>query len=172
MDQTLTLVLRFIHIVGGVFWVGAVFLQVGFIFPTMRETGATGVRFMQELMQRRRLSVYMNSAAGLTMLSGIIMYARMAAMTDGAWAETRAGMTFGIGGLATIIAGIIGGSVIARGGNRLGKIGAAIQASGGGPSAEQSAEIAAIQSKMWNAMRVVAVLLLIAVTAMAVARYV
>src|SRR5919108_6390332 len=146
MDQTLTVALRFIHIVGGVFWVGAVFLQVGFIFPTMRATGATGGRFMQELMQRRRLSVYINSAAGLTMLSGIIMYARMAAMTDGAWAETRAGMTFGLGGLATILAAIIGGAVLGRGGNRLAKIGAAVQASGGAPSAEQTVEISAIQA--------------------------
>jgi hypothetical protein len=172
MDQLFTVILRFIHIVGGVFWVGAVFLQVGFIFPTMRATGATGVRFMQELMQRRRLSVYMNTAAGLTMLSGIIMYARMAAMTDGAWAETRAGMTFGLGGLATIIAGVIGGAVLGRGGNRLAKIGAAVQASGGAPSAEQTVEIGAIQARMWTALRIVAVLLLIAVTAMAVARYV
>jgi hypothetical protein len=172
MDQTLTLVLRFIHIVGGVFWVGAVFLQVGFIFPTIRETGATGGRFMQELMRRRRLPVYMNTAAGLTMLSGIIMYARMAAMTNGAFAESRAGMTFGIGGLATILAAIIGGAVIGRSGKRLATIGATVQASGGAPSAEQSAEIAAIQGRMGKAMQVVAVLLLIAVTAMAIARYV
>jgi hypothetical protein len=172
MDQTLTLVLRFIHIVGGVFWVGAVFLQVGFIFPTIQETGATGGRFMQELMRRRRLPVYMNAAAGLTMLSGIIMYARMAAMTNGAWAETRAGMTFGIGGLATIVAAIIGGAVVGRGAKRLAAIGGSVQASGGPPSAEQSAEITSIQGRMWGAMRVVAALLLFAVTSMAIARYV
>jgi uncharacterized membrane protein len=171
MDQTITLLLRFVHIVGGVFWVGAVFLMVGFIFPTVRETGPTGGRFMQELMQRRRLSVFMNSAAGLTMLSGFIMYGRITAATDGAWAGTRAGMTFGIGGLATIVAGIIGGAIVGRGAARLAKLGQSIQASGGAPSPEQAAEVGRLQARMGNAMRVVAALLLVAVTTMATARY-
>lgn len=171
MDQTITLLLRFVHIVGGVFWVGAVFLMVGFIFPTVRETGPTGGRFMQELMQRRRLSVFMNSAAGLTMLSGFIMYGRITAATDGAWAGTRAGMTFGIGGLATILAAIIGGGIVGRGGARLAKLSQAIQAAGGAPSPEQSAEIGKLQTRMGKAMRAVAALLLLAVTTMAIARY-
>lgn len=171
MDQTLTLVLRFVHIVGGVFWVGAVFLMVGFIFPTVRATGPQGGRFMQELMQRRRLSVYMNAAAGLTMLSGFILYGRLIAATDGAWAGTRTGMALGIGGLATVIAAIIGGSIIGRGGQRLGKLGEAIQASGGPPSPEQAAEMSRLQARMGGAMRVVAGLLLVAVTSMAIARY-
>ena len=170
MDQTFTLVLRFVHIVGGVFWVGAVFLMVGFIFPTVREAGPQGGRFMQALMQRR-LSVFMNTAAGLTMLSGFIMYGRILGATNGAWGGTRAGMTFGIGGLATVIAAIIGGSVVGRGGQRLAKLGAAIQASGGPPSAEQSAEMSRLQARMGKAMRAVAVLLLVAVTSMATARY-
>lgn len=169
MDPTITLVLRFIHIVGGVFWVGAVFLMVGFIFPTVRAAGPQGGRFMQEL-QRRRMSVFINAAAGLTMLSGFIMYGRMIAATDGAWGSTRAGMTFGIGGLATVLAAIIGGS-IGRNGKKLAKLGESIQASGGAPSAAQTAEMTALQARMGAAMRVVAVLLLVAVTTMATARY-
>ena len=141
MDQTITLVLRFVHIVGGVFWVGAVFLMVGFIFPTVRETGPAGGRFMQELMERRRLSVFMNSAAGLTMVSGFIMYGRITAATNGAWAGTRAGMTFGLGALATILAAIIGGAVVGRGAARLANLGQAAQAAGGAPSPEHAAEI-------------------------------
>ena len=171
MDQTVTLVLRFIHIVGGVFWVGAVFLMVGFIFPTVRETGPTGGRFMQELMQRRRLSVFINTAAGLTMLSGFILMGRIVAATDGAWMNTRSGMTFATGGLATIIAAIIGGAIVGRSGKRLTTLGTAIQASGGPPSAEQSAEMSRLQARMGKAMHVVAALLLVAVTSMATARY-
>jgi uncharacterized membrane protein len=172
MDQALTLLLRFVHIIGGVFWVGAAFLMVGFVFPTVRATGATGGRFMQEMMQRRRLPVYMNIAAGLTMLSGFILYGRMTAMTDGVWAGTPAGITFGIGGLAAILAAIVGGAIVGRSGRRIAKIGEAIQAAGGAPSAEQAAEISAIQTGMGKAMRGVAGLLFIAATAMAIARYV
>jgi hypothetical protein len=132
---------------------------------------ATRGRFMQELMQRRRLSVFMNTAAGLTMVSGFIMYGRITAATNGAWAGTRAGMTLGIGGLATILAAIIGGAIVGRGGTRLAKLSQAIQASGGAPSPEQTAEIGRLQARMGKAMRAVAALLLVAVTTMATARY-
>ena len=170
MDQTITLVLRFVHIVGGVFWVGAVFLMVGFIFPAVRAAGPQGGRFMQEL-QRRRMPVFINAAAGLAMLSGFIMYGRMIAATNGAWASTRAAMVLGIGGLATVLAAIIAGSIVGRGGQKLAKLGASIQASGGAPSAAQTAEMTALQERMGKAMRAVAVLLLVAVTTMATARY-
>jgi uncharacterized membrane protein len=171
MDQTVTLALRLIHIVSGVFWAGAVFLMVGFIFPSVRDAGPGAAPFMQQV-QRRRLPVFMNAAAGLTMLSGLILYGRAIAMTDGAWARTNSAMLFGIGGLATIIAAIIGGAFVSRSGVRLGKLGEAIQATGRPPSAEQAAEMAALQVKMGKAMRIVAALLLIAVITMATARYI
>ena len=170
MDQTITLVLRLLHIVSGVFWAGAVFLMVGFVFPSVRDAGPGGAPFMQQI-QRRRLPVSMNPAAGLTMLSGLILYGRAIAMTDGAWARTNSAMIFGIGGVATIVAAIIGGAFVSRSGVRLGKLGEAIQAAGRPPSAEQAAEMAALQAKMGKGMRVVASLLLVAVIAMATARY-
>jgi hypothetical protein len=170
MDQTITLVLRLVHIVAGVFWAGAVFLMVGFIFPSVRDAGPGGGPFMQQI-QRRRLPVFMNAAAGLTMLSGLILYGRAVAMTDGAWAQTRSAMAFGIGGLATIIAAIVGGAFVSRSGIRLGKLGENIQTSGRPPSPEQAAEMQALQTRMGKGMRVVAALLLVAVTAMATARY-
>lgn len=171
MDQTITLVLRLLHIVGGVFWAGAVFLMVGFIFPSVRDAGPGGALFMQRI-QRRRLPVFMNGAAGLTMLSGLILYGRAIALTDGAWARTSSAMVFGIGGVATILAAIIGGALVSRSGVRLGKLGEAIQASGHPPSPDQAAEMSALQAKMGRGMRIVASLLLVAVVAMATARYV
>lgn len=170
MDQTIMLVLRFVHIVSGVFWAGAVFLMVGFIFPAVRAAGPQAGPFMQEVA-RRRLPVFMNASGGLTILSGIIMYIGAVTMTDGAWLDTRTGMAFTVGAVATIIAGIIGGTVSGRGGRRLAKLGEAIKASGGAPSPEQAAEMAAVQARMAKAMRVVAALLLVAVGSMATARY-
>jgi hypothetical protein len=172
MDQTVTVVLRFIHIVSGVFWAGAVFLMVGFIFPTVRATGPQGGRFMQEVMQRRKLPVFMNASAGLAMVSGFILYGRLVAATDGAWARTTSGMTFGIGALATILAAIIGGGIVGRGGERLAKLGERVQASGGTPSPEQAAEMSRLQGRVAKGARLVAGLLFVAVTAMAIARYV
>ena len=171
MDQTVTVVLRFIHIVSGVAWAGAVFLMVGFVLPSVREAGPAGGRFMQA-MQRRKLPVFINAAAGLAMLSGFILYGRLVAASDGAWAGTPAGMTFGIGAVATILAAIIGGAIVGRGSERLGKLGERVQASGAAPSPEQAAEMSRLQARVAKAARVVAGLLFVAVTAMAIARYV
>jgi uncharacterized membrane protein len=162
-------VLRFVHVVGGVAWAGAVFLMVGFIFPAVRASGPQAGRFMEEVA-KRRLPVFMNTAAGLTMLSGLIMYIAAAASTDGTWLGTRAGIGYTVGAIATIIAAVIGSTASRRGGQRMATIGEAIKASGGA-SPEQAAELGAVQARMAKAMRVVATLLFVAVTAMATARY-
>jgi hypothetical protein len=172
MDEpTVMIVLRLIHIVSGVFWVGAFLLVVGFLFPAVRAMGPQGGRVMQEVMQRRRLPAYLGVAAGLTILSGFVMYGRVAAATNGAWASTRAGMTYGIGGLAAILAVVVGALVAGPAGRKLGKLGERVQASGGPPSAEQAAQMAALQVRMGRGMQVVAFLLLVAVVAMAIGRY-
>jgi hypothetical protein len=163
-------VLRLVHIVGGVFWAGAVFLMVGFVIPAVRASGPVGGRIMQE-MQRRRLSVFMNAAAGLTMLSGFILYGRLITASDGAWARTTSAMVFGIGALASILGAIIGGGIVGRGAEQLAKLGAKIQAAGGVPSPEQAAEMNRLQTRVGKAAPVMAGLLLIAVAAMATARY-
>jgi hypothetical protein len=46
-----------------------------------------------------------------------------------------------------------------------------VQASGGPPSAEQAAQMAALQARMGRGMQAVAFLLLVAVVAMAIGRY-
>ena len=170
MNQMITVVLRLIHIVSGVSWAGAVFLMVGFIYPSMRAVGPQGGALMQQF-QRRRLPVFMNGAAGLTILSGFILYGRAVAVTDGAWARTTSGMVFGLGGVATLLAAIIGGVFVSRSAVQLAKIGESVQAAGGRPSPEQAAELGRLQARMGSAMRAVAGLLIIAVMAMATARY-
>jgi hypothetical protein len=170
-DQMIMVVLRLIHIVSGVFWVGAFVVMAGFLFPAVRVTGPQGGRVMQEVMQRRRLPVYLGVAAGLTILSGFVMYGRIAGATNGAWASTRPGMTYGIGGLAAILAVIVGAVVAGPAGRKLGKLGERVQASGGPPSAEQAAQMAALQVRMGRGMQAGAFLLLIALVAMAIGRY-
>jgi hypothetical protein len=53
MNQAIMVGLRFVHIVSGVFWAGAVFLMVGFIFPAVRASGPQAGRFMEEVARRR-----------------------------------------------------------------------------------------------------------------------
>jgi hypothetical protein len=169
-ERTLTIVLRLIHILGGIFWVGAMIMLAGFLIPTVRATGREGGRFMQSLMQQHRLQLYLGLAAALTVLSGITMYARMAAATHGAWAGSGPGIAYGTGALAAILGAAVGGGISGSAGRKMMALGQAVGS--GPPSPEQQAEMARLQGRMALGSRVAASLLVIAAGAMAVGRYV
>jgi hypothetical protein len=78
---------------------------------------------------------------------------------------------FGIGALLAVIAFVIGVSVNAPAGQRLTALTAEIQAKGGPPTPEQSAQVQRLQKRLGTGMRVIAVLLVLATAAMALARY-
>jgi hypothetical protein len=167
--RTLTIILRLIHILGGIFWAGAMILLAGFLIPTVRSTGREGGRFMQTLMQQQRLQFYLSLAAGLTVLSGITMYARLAAATHGAWAGSRPGVAYSVGAVAAILAAAVGGGISGSAGRKMLAVGQAIGSAA--PSVEQQAELSRLQSRMALGARVAAGLLVIAASAMAVGRY-
>jgi hypothetical protein len=169
-DQTLTLLLRLIHILAGIFWVGAAFLMAGFILPILRDTGPEGGRFMQQLMVRQRLPVFLGIAMLLTLLSGMAMYQRLVSATSGAWASTAPGITYGIGGLASILAAVAGFAISGSAGRRMAAIGRGV-AEAGRPTPEQQVEIARLQARSVFGMRIAAALLVIAAGSMAIARY-
>ena len=169
-DQSLTILLRLIHILGGIFWVGTMILLAAFLLPTVQATGREGGKFMEHLMQQRRLRVYLGVAMLLTVLSGVTLYVRLAAATHGAWAGSGPGITYGVGALAAILGAAIGGAIGASTGRKMMAIGRSIAA--GGPSAEQQAELVRLQNRMALGARLAAVLLVVSAAAMAVGRYV
>ena len=126
---------------------------------------------MQRLMFGQRLRVFVGAAMGLTILSGLTIYTWLAMETDGAWARSRMGVTLGVGAVAAIIAGGIGGAVIGRVGEKMAALGATIQASGAPPTDAQKTEMESYQRRMRSAFRIMAVLLIIATITMAGARY-
>jgi hypothetical protein len=168
-ERTITIILRLVHILAGVFWAGTVFLMAGFLIPTMRATGREGGVFVQYLMRKRRLQAALVIAMFLTVLSGITMYAKLAAATHGAWASTAPGIAYGIGAGAAIVGAIVGAVFGGSAGRRIAAIGARIGAAG--PSPEQQAEIGRLQARVSNGTRLAAGCLAVAAGAMAVARY-
>jgi uncharacterized membrane protein len=170
-DSVLMILLRLIHIIGGVFWVGTVFLIAWFLMPAQRATGQAGLTFVEELMIRKKLRVYLIVTMALTILSGLAMYARYMVLTHGQWGSSTMGKVLGFGALCGIVAGGIGSSSGRRTGMKMIAIAEAIRSSGGPPSAAQQAELHAIENKAAGEMKLVAALLVIAVAAMASARY-
>lgn len=170
-ESTLMVVLRLIHIICGVFWAGAVMTIAWFVIPAQKALGPPGSAFVQQLMFGQRLRVFVGGAMILTILSGLTMYIRLAMLTDGVWASSTTGMVLGIGAVAAIIAGGIGGGVVSGTGKKMMALGGRIQAAGTPPTEAQRVEMQALQTRMVGAFRVIAVLLVVAVAAMASARY-
>ena len=170
-ESALMVFLRLIHIIGGVFWVGSVLFLAWFLLPSARTTGQAGLSVMQDVMMRRKMSVYLMTAMGLTILSGLTMYARMMMITHGEWGATTTAKVLGFGALCGIVGGAIGGSSSKSTGEKMAAIGKAIQDSGQPPTEAQKAEIAILQEKGEKVLRIVAILLLLAVASMASARY-
>jgi hypothetical protein len=171
-DYILLLLLRLVHIGAGVFWVGAFLLLARWILPATHEVGPSAGPLMSTLMQKMRLPVALTGAAVLTVLSGFALYGRNIAATDGAFARTHSGMVFGLGGLAALVALVMGVIINRPVGVRLGVIAGEIAASGGVPTPELRAEMERLQARIAGSSRVISILLMVAVTAMAIGRYV
>jgi uncharacterized membrane protein len=168
-DRAITIILRLIHILAGIFWVGTAFLLAGFLAPTLRATGSEGGRFMRHLMQQRRLQLFIGLAMGLTILSGLILYARISASTHGVWAGTAPGIAYGVGAVAAILGALTGLLISGAAGRRIAALGGSIGP--GSPSADQQAELGRLQARIGLGTRLSAGFLAIAAGAMAVARY-
>ena len=173
MTGTTTMyLLRTLHVVVGAFWVGAVVFIAAFLVPSVRAAGPAGGVVMQQLVQVRRLSTWLVGAGVLTLLSGIALYWRDSAGFQSAWLGSGPGRAFGLGGvlgLADVVVGMAVNSPTAR---ELGAIAGRLQAAARPPVPEEIATIQRLQARLARATIVTAVLLLLASTAMAVARYV
>jgi uncharacterized membrane protein len=172
MSSGTLLLLRLLHIVSGVVWVGALTLLSLFILPSVRATGPAGGAVMQQLTQVRRMPVWLMVTSMLTLLSGIGLYWHdSGGFQSSAWLGSGSGRMFGLGGVLAIAGAAIGMAVNVPAAKRLGAIMGEIQSAGRPPSADQSAQLQRLQGRLSSVGMLVTVLLLLATAAMAVARY-
>lgn len=162
------LLLRIVHIFGAVFWAGSVFALAGFVSPAAAQAGPEGGKVMQRLALGTQFIVVLSTAAGLTVLSGLLLYWRASGGLRGDWMTTGTGIMFTLGGLAGLVALFVGVSS-GRTTRNLAQLGASLE---GPPTAEQAAEFQALQSRAATLTTIAAILLVIALIGMATARYV
>src|SRR5882724_8157315 len=77
--------LRTVHVAVGAIWVGAVVFIAAFLVPSVRAAGPAGGAVMQQLMQARRLPLWIMAAALLTVLSGLGLYGHNSAGFRSEW---------------------------------------------------------------------------------------
>ena len=173
MSGGVLLLLRLVHIVVGVFWVGAVAFIAFFLLPTIQSVGAAGEGVMQQLTQIRRMPGWLTAAAVLTMLAGLLLYWHdSAGFGSVQWMRSGPGITFGLGAVLAIAGTVFHAAVIGPVVRELGAIMARAHAAGGPPSVSDLATVQRLQARMASGARTWAVLLLLAAAAMSVARYV
>src|SRR6185436_11222833 len=133
--------LRIIHILAGIFWVGGALMMAFFIGPAVGATAEAGQKFVGHLMGNLKFSSRVSAAAGLTILAGFILYWIDSDGFTSAWMSSGAGRGFGIGAAFALI-GLVFGILVGRTMKSMAQLGAQMQ---GKPSAEQMQQMGALR---------------------------
>jgi uncharacterized membrane protein len=165
------LVLRLVHVLGGIFWVGSGLFSTFFLVPAIMAAGPAAGPVMGALQQRRLFTI-LPVVALLTVLSGLRLMWIISGGFRPEYFQTRSGATFAIAAVASIIAFALSVMVarpMAVRGTRL--AGEMARAPEGQARAAIAAELARIRSRGSVATMAGVVMLVIAASGMAVARY-
>lgn len=165
------LVLRLVHIIAGIIWVGSGVFAAFFLIPALAANRQLMPAVMEGL-QKRRVFIVVPTAGLLTILSGIrLLWIDSAGFAE-SYMQTGPGRTFSVGGTAAIIALLLQVFVARPAGVRLGAIAAQLAAS---PAAADRDGLSAQAERLRRRNTIAtlgAVLLgLLAASAMAIARY-
>ena len=170
MDLFLILA-RIIHVGAAMIWFGGAIVSSYFLQPTVVALGAAGQPFMEHLMNRRRLGVFFPIVAGLTILSGAVLYWRDSGGLQLTWITSATGLAFTLGGIAAIAAFVGGAVLIGPGIAEQTAVKTELAAGDGVPTAAQRERLDRADRRLMLAGRIDMPLLIFAGLTMAVARY-
>jgi uncharacterized membrane protein len=163
-------ILRLIHVFGGIFWVGVVWYNALFFLPRVKSFGQERGRIMQT-MAAPPFPQYMTAASVSTVLSGILMYWNTSAGFSAAWILTVPGLVLTIAGLLGIVLVVEGFFVQRPAGLRMAELGRQAASAGGPPTPAMIEEMQALSARLERATYRGAYLLVLAVLGMATFRY-
>ena len=159
--------LRIVHILGGVFWVGGALFIAFFLGPTIGATADAGQKVMGHLVGKLKISSRISAVAGSTVLAGAILYWIDSDGLRSAWMKSGAGTGFTIGALFGLV-GFVLGIMVGRVVKDMGQLAVQMQ---GKPTPEQLAQMGALQKRQMMLSSYSTYALIIAVIFMSIARY-
>lgn len=165
------IVLRIVHIGAGVFWAGGVLFMNFVVGPAIAAAGPEGFRVIQELNRRRYFDIILGSAL-LTILAGLDLVRRDSAGFTASWFRSPFGVGISTGMFAAVIAFLIGALLIKPAMHRLSSLGGEM-ARAASPEARAALgpQVDAARSRLIAFGMVGSFFVIIAVFAMATARY-
>ena len=165
------LILRLVHILGGIFWVGSMMYTTFFLIPAIGSSPAVAGQVMAGL-QKRRLFTILPIVALLTIASGVRLLSIASAGFSGAYFGTSTGRTFAASALAATVAFLLSLLVSRPGFVRVGRLSASLAAATDeGARHRIAAEMQQLSRRVAIANAIVVALLLFSAAGMATARY-
>ena len=171
MNTALFLTLRVLHVLLAAIWIGATVFMTFLVMPVVEAAGPAGGQVMIGL-NRKGLTAFFGALGGLTVLTGLYLFWRFTSGFDPEISRTRAGMAFGIGGVAGIIAVIIGGSIVGRSAKKVMEL---MEQAMKVPEAQRGAlmqQAGVLRQRMKSAGTIVLVMQVIALVLMALGHYI
>lgn len=163
--MSLWVYIKLVHILAGVFWIGAAVVTTFFILPAVQAAGPAGGAVMKQLTGQRKLPQYINLAAAAATLCGLLLYWQLTGgfAVNLLFNDSLRWMALSIGSLSGLAAFLWGFLVQSRNAKRLGQLTAGIS---GPPSPEQLTAVAALQHKLHRGGMVGIALLLVSLIGM------
>ncbi|HYD51367.1 MAG TPA: hypothetical protein VEA99_02020 [Gemmatimonadaceae bacterium] len=165
------LVLRLLHVLGGIFWLGSGLFTSLFLMPSLATAGPAAGAVMAS-MQRRRLFVVLPLVATVTVLSGLRLLWIVSGGLDARYLASGSGRAFAASGATALVAFLLGMFVGRPAMSRAARLGG--QLAGAREEAERAslqARVATLQRRGRRVNAIVTVLLTVGAAGMAVARY-
>lgn len=162
---------RLLHIVFGTIWVGSNLFMALFLYPAVKRSGSIGNQFIPFLPKTNNMPMTMTISGFIAIVTGIwIIYY----YSSFSWAyfSNAFGMCILIGGILGIIAFLNGVFFIRPKGLEIDKIGSNIAKSGNPPTQEDINKITGLSASIVKATNFEAVILLLCLIFMSLARYI
>lgn len=160
---------RLLHVGSGVFWAGAMMFNTLFLLPAMQDAGPEGAKVGAGLARRGFMTV-MPLVALLAILSGFYLYWQNSLGSPDYFRSVVA-MTYGVGAVAALAAFVVGITTIRPSMTRAMQLSAGAMQASGADRERMLAEAGQLRARGAKMSVVVTWFLVIAVIAMAVARY-
>jgi len=172
MQGTPWLLIRLLHVLAGVIWAGGAVLLAWHVMPAIRAAGPAGAAVMKELTVVQRLPARLVASGIVTIATGGYLLWVESGGLSLAWLRTGPGATYALGAAATLLAATVGFGINIPAAIRMGALAARTQTQPGGAAPEENATLRRLAALIARGTGAVALLLVVAVAAMAIARYV
>lgn len=146
--------------------------MAGFVQPVADAMGTDGAKFIRTFISRTQFSIILSVSALVSTVCGLLMFWDISGGLLRAWLFSLQGLVLGIGSLAGIVAFLLGISVQRNTASRITDLGHEMDSCNTPPTADQLAMMQVLQKQMKDSGKWAAILLLVSIIGMSLARYV